>query len=158
MKNSHFCLTYKTLKKPDFQIRDYCKEDFEKVNNLWIVTGMGGSERDDDNERIQTTISAGGKLLILEHIITREIVGTSWLTLDSRRIYLHHFGVKPAFQRKGLSEILLRESLVFAKEKGMQIKLEVHNSNVKAKAMYKKGGFQCLGNYGVYIIRNIDVF
>ena len=144
------------MKIADLKIRDYKTIDFEEVNNLWVATGMGGAERGDNNEVIQQTIKFGGKLIILENKITREILGTSWLTNDSRRIYLHHFGIKPAFQGQGLSKLLMNESIGFAKSKGIQLKLEVHKSNTKAIDLYKTGGFQYLGDYRVYIIRELE--
>ena len=144
------------MKYQDYKIRDYKAGDYDEVNRLWIATGMGGAERSDDNMVIQRTMKAGGKLIILEHNSTKEIIGTSWLTHDNRRVYLHHFGIRPDFQGKGLSKILLNESLDFAKSMGMQIKLEVHKSNLKAIELYKKGGFQYLGDYRVYIIRALE--
>jgi ribosomal protein S18 acetylase RimI-like enzyme len=151
-----YSLVYNILKYQDYTIRDYKTSDFDEVNRLWIATGMGGAERGDDNKIIQRTIEGGGKLIILEHSSTKEIIGTSWLTHDNRRIYLHHFGIKPEYQGKGLSKILFNESLNFAKSLGVQIKLEVHKSNLKATELYKKGGFQYLGDYRVYIIRELE--
>jgi ribosomal protein S18 acetylase RimI-like enzyme len=144
------------LKYQDYTIRDYKAADFEEVNNLWVATEMGGIERGDDNEVIQRTIKSGGKLIILEHNPTKELIGTSWLTHDNRRVYLHHFGIRPDYQGKGLSKILFNESLDFAKSLKMQIKLEVHKNNLKATELYKKGGFQYLGDYRVFIIRDLE--
>lgn len=144
------------MEKSDCQIRDYKVYDFAEVNNLWKATGMGGAERGDDNDVIQKTIKTDGKLIILENKISKEIIGTSWLTNDGRRIYLHHFGIKPIYQGKGLSKILLNESLNFAKSKEMQLKLEVHKSNTKAIGLYITDGFKYLGDYEVYIIRDLE--
>ncbi len=144
------------LKIVDLNIRDYKTNDFAEVNNLWTATGMGGNERGDNDEVIQQTIKANGKLIILENKISKEIIGTSWLTNDGRRIYLHHFGIKPKYQGKGISKLLLNESLNFAKSKGMQLKLEVHENNIEAIYLYKKGGFNYLGDYKVYIIRDFE--
>ena len=47
------------------------------------------------------------------------------------------------------------ESLRFVRKKGCQVKLEVHISNLKAVSLYKKAGFTRLGDYDVYIIRDI---
>ncbi len=135
-------------------IRDYRKGDFSRVEKLWSATGMGGIERGDDEKVIEKTLKYGGKLLILENTSTREIIGTSWLTSDGRRIYLHHFGIRPVDQGKGYSKLLLKESLNFARSSGMQIKLEVHQKNTKALTLYKNYGFKYLGDYEVYIIRN----
>ena len=52
--------------------------------------------------------------------------------------------------------MLLRESLRFVKEKGYQVKLEVHRTNKKAVQLYKKAGFEYLGDYDIYIIRDIQ--
>ncbi len=135
-------------------IRDYRKGDFSQVEKLWIATGMGAKERADDERIIEKTLRQGGKLLILENTLNSEIIGTSWMTSDGRRIYLHHFGIRPDHQGKGYSKILLKESLNFARLTGLQIKLEVHNTNSKALSLYKKGGFKYLGDYEVYIIRD----
>ena len=141
----------------NLQIRNYKPEDYIEVEQLWNDTEMGGAERGDDNEIIEETILLGGKLFILEDIATGKIIGTSWLTQDGRRIYLHHFGIRPEHQGKGYSKILLKESLNFARNTGKQIKLEVHKNNITAVELYRKGGFKYLGDYDVYIIRDIVI-
>ncbi len=140
-----------------FLIRDYKPSDYNEVNNIWEITGMGGKSRGDDAGIILRTLKNGAKLIILEDSKTNKPIGTSWLTHDFRRIYLHHFGILPEYQGKGLSKLLLDESLSYAKEKGMQIKLEVHKNNEIALNIYKKAGFQFLGDYLVYIIRNLSI-
>lgn len=135
-------------------IRDYLDEDFPLVNQLWIETGMGGAVRGDGPETIRKTLYFGGKLLIMEDQLSEKLMGTSWLTVDGRRIYLHHFGILPQYQGKGFSKILLDASLEFAKSTGLQIKLEVHKSSEIARSLYEKGGFKYLGDYLVYIIRD----
>ena len=104
----------------DFIIRDYKPDDFTNVNNIWEITGMGGKARGDDAEIINRTLENGAKLIILEDVKSQRPMGTSWLTHDFRRIYLHHFGILPEYQGKGLSKLLLKESLAYAKEEGMQ--------------------------------------
>ncbi|RLD73184.1 MAG: hypothetical protein DRJ10_18120 [Bacteroidetes bacterium] len=86
-----------------------------------------------------------------------KIIGSSWLTNDGRRLYLHHFCILPKYQSKGLSKTLLDKSLAFAKEVNLQIKLEVHRDNTIAKELYHKGGFKYLGDYEVYIIRDVNL-
>lgn len=140
----------------DYIIRDYTTKDYSGVNELWKETGLGGSQRGDNDKIIEQSIQLGGKLIIIENTETKEIIGSSWMTFDGRRIHLHHIGVKPIFQNKGLGKLLTKESIKFAKEKGYQIKLEVHKNNKKAINLYKKMGFTYLGNYDVYIIRDLD--
>jgi ribosomal protein S18 acetylase RimI-like enzyme len=142
--------------KDNFIIREYRDGDFNNISSFWDLTGMGSPERGDSKQIVETTIRIGGALLIMEEKDTGRISGTSWMTYDGRRILLHHFGILPELQGNGLSKILLKESLQFVKSKGIQIKLEVHSTNFKAISLYKKFGFRHLGEYNVYIIRDIS--
>lgn len=141
----------------NYIIRDYNNEDFEKLNKLWQETELGGVQRGDNAQVIELSINIGGKLILLENTNTKEIFGSSWMTFDGRRIHLHHIGVKPSYQNQGFGKLLTKESLKFAKEKGYQIKLEVHQNNKKAIEIYKKLGFVFLGDYDVYIIRDLNL-
>jgi hypothetical protein len=40
-------------------------------------------------------------------------------------------------------------------ETGMPIKLEVHRENAKAIGLYRRAGFVRLGDYDVYIVRDV---
>jgi ribosomal protein S18 acetylase RimI-like enzyme len=142
------------MNSKNFIIRDYKPGDFNAVSRLWNDTGMGSPARGDDNNAIERTLNLGGKLLIMEDTETGELTGTSWMSTDGRRIYLHHFGIRPDYQGKGLSKPLLEKSLDFARSTGLQIKLEVHKDNIKAAGLYEKYGFKYLGDYNVYIIRD----
>ena len=135
-------------------IREYRPQDYAEVERLWEETGMGSSIRRDDKQTIEMTLKMGGKLFILEEPKTKQVIGTSWLTHDSRRIYLHHFGILPSFQGKGLSKYLLKSSMDYARSTGMQIKIEVHQTNTRAIKLYSKVGFKYLGDYNVYVIRD----
>lgn len=136
-------------------IRDYQPEDFKQICDLWQVSGMGHPIRGDSNEVIVRTIAHGGKFIIMEEKSTHEIWGTSWLTSDGRRVMLHHFAILPRHRGKGLSKVLLRESLDFVKLSGLQVKLEVHSSNSRAIELYNKFGFKLLEDFQVYIIRDV---
>jgi ribosomal protein S18 acetylase RimI-like enzyme len=140
----------------NFIIREYRKGDFTGIKHLWELTDMGNPKRGDDEATIVESITLGGTLLILEECTAGIIAGTCWMTYDGRRIHLHHFGILPDFQGQGLSNLLMNESLEFVRKKGCQVKLEVHRSNLKAINIYKKAGFVCLGDYDVYIIRDIQ--
>lgn len=143
-------------KQNDFLIRGYREGDFDSIARFWESSGMGSPERGDTRKVVEDTIKLGGNLLVLEEKGTERICGTSWMTFDGRRILLHHFGILPEFQGTGLSKILLNESLQFVKSKGVQVKLEVHSNNFKAINLYKKFGFRHLGDYTVYIIRDVE--
>lgn len=142
------------MKKNSPFIRDYRDEDFQDVLQLWIDTGIGDHGRGDNSTTIRTTLDMGGRLLVLEDPVSNSIIGTSWLTQDGRRIYLHHFGITPGQQGKGFSKILLRASLDHARTSGMQIKLEVHRTNEISEKIYTRSGFKYLGDYKIFIIRD----
>jgi ribosomal protein S18 acetylase RimI-like enzyme len=144
------------LLKNEFKICDYQEADFDELMQLWIHTGLGNPKRGDDHNVIVRTIEIGGKLLLLKSIVENKIVGSSWITTDGRRSYLHHFSLLPEFQGKSLAKLLMVESMKFAQQLGLQIKLEVHKSNYKAIDLYKKYGFKSLGEYQVFIIRDIE--
>mgnify|MGYP001575359418 CR=1 FL=1 len=139
-----------------FIIREYRKGDYKGISHLWKLTGMGNPKRGDNAKIIEESLKIGGKLLVLQEKNSSNICGTSWMTFDGRRIHLHHFGILPEFQGKGLSKLLLDESLKFVKKKGYQVKLEVQKTNTKAINLYKKAGFKYLGDYDVYIVRDIS--
>lgn len=137
-------------------IREYVESDFPEMILLWESLGLGSANRGDDAQVISRTINMGGQLLLMIEKSSGSIIGTSWLTVDGRRTFLHHFGIKVDRQGNGLAKILLDATLKLAKSYGMQIKLEVHKDNIKALGLYKENGFSYLGDYLVYIIRDIS--
>jgi ribosomal protein S18 acetylase RimI-like enzyme len=139
-----------------FNFFDYQQSDFDGLMEVWQATGLGDSKRGDNHQIILQTLEKGGKLILLK-TSSLKIIGSSWMTTDGRRLYLHHFGILPEFQGKGLAKLLMAESMKFAKQTGLQIKLEVHTTNLKAINLYKKNGFKYLGDYDVYIIRETNV-
>jgi len=139
----------------NFTIRDYRKGDYQGIMDLWIVTDLGRPERGDNEKIIEESIKMEGSLKVMVDKLSGKIIGTSWMTFDGRRIHLHHFGISPDYQGKGLAKPLLKESLKFVKKKGYQVKIEVHRDNQKAIRLYEKAGFEYLGDYDVYIIRNL---
>ena len=134
-------------------IRDYRQGDFEGLQALWEATDMGQSERDDDESVIERCNSMGGRLLVMEDSASGEIIGSSWMTWDGRRILLHHFGIRPAYQKRGFGTRLARESMKWMRTKGQQVKLEVHKQNFAAKHLYEKLGFFSFEDYDIYMIR-----
>lgn len=139
----------------NIEIRDYEPSDFTQVMNVWHETQLGGAQRGDTQDIIEQSIAMGGRLLVAVDN-QKEIVGTSWMTFDGRRIHLHHIGVKPSHQRNGIGNLLTQFSLKHAKEMGYQIKLEVHKENIAAISIYKQLGFKYLGDYDVYIVRDVS--
>ncbi len=82
-------------------IRDYRPEDFIQIKELWKLTNIYVSERGDTPEVIQRCNAMNGKLLVMEDPASGILIGTSWMTYDGRRLFLHHFAINPSHQRKG---------------------------------------------------------
>lgn len=140
--------------QPDILLRDYVDDDYPALMDLWESANLSNKARGDDKEIIGATLQYGGRLIVL--LYEDRLIGSSWITNDGRRLYLHHFGIHPDFQGKGLAHLLTKASLEYAIKLKMQIKLEVHRTNDSAIALYKKYGFHYLGDYDVYIIRDPD--
>jgi ribosomal protein S18 acetylase RimI-like enzyme len=139
------------------RVRLYRRGDFPGIMEVWSATGLSRPERGDDEATIERSIAIGGTMIVMyDPDDDDRITGTSWITFDGRRLHLHHFGITPAHQGRKLSALLLKESLRTVKEKGYQVKLEVHRTNETAIRIYKKAGFEYLGDYDVYIIRDIQ--
>jgi ribosomal protein S18 acetylase RimI-like enzyme len=138
-----------------YRVRDYRPGDFASLLDLWKQTELDLPERGDDADVIDRCNARGGKLLVLEDTDEGKIIGSSWMTWDGRRIFLHHFGILPGYQRMGLGTMLARESLEWIRQRGQQVKLEVHKENYPAKRLYEKLGFFAFSDYDIYMIRDL---
>ena len=136
-------------------IRDYCKEDYKQIIELWEETGLLNPERNDSQQAVEDCIAAGGKFLVMIETNTGIMIGSSWMTFDGRRIHMHHFGIKPAYQRNGLGTKLAKTSLAYIYSRGYQVKLEVHKKNHIARHLYEKLGFFAYTDYDIYMIRDV---
>ncbi|PKN96851.1 MAG: hypothetical protein CVU43_18615 [Chloroflexi bacterium HGW-Chloroflexi-5] len=85
------------------RIRDYLKTDFVEVAHLWDKAVPGGVVSGNDASVVWRTLEHGRVFLVMEEASTGKIIGTSWMTNDFRRMYLHHFGILPESQDCGLA-------------------------------------------------------
>lgn len=135
-------------------IRPYRPSDYGQVEELWKSTGIYTVERGDTQLVIEKCNRAGGRFLVMEDENLEKIAGTSWMTYDGRRIYLHHFAIAPDYQGKGFGRMLALESLKFPREVGCPVKLEVHRNNLPALKLYTSLGFSEFEHYGIFM--NLD--
>ena len=147
--------TNQPIHSEHFLVRDFVAGDYEAIVSLWESIGLGGRHRGDNEDVILRTLNSGGRMLVLENMLDHRIIGTSWMTVDGRRTYLHHFGIATDWQGRKLGQFLMDATMKVAREIGYQVKLEVHRTNQAAVNLYKKYGFEFLGDYDVYIIRSI---
>lgn len=141
-------------------IRDYTPSDFPQIERLWKETGIYTMERGDTPSIILRCNEAGGKFLVMEDPENGHVTGTSWMTWDGRRVFLHHFAISPELQGKGFGRTLANRSLEFAKQKGCPMKLEVHRENTPAVSLYRSLGFEVFEDYEIFMIldpeKNLD--
>lgn len=137
-------------------IRDYSKVDYPSIIKLWKETGIWNPQRDDNPESIEKCLVIGGKFLVMVDLSEKIIIGSSWLTFDGRRLYLHHFCIKPDYQLKGLGTKLVKASLQYVYTSGHQVKIEVHKENEIAVYLYTKFGFSPFNDYDVFMIRDVQ--
>jgi ribosomal protein S18 acetylase RimI-like enzyme len=138
---------------PEVRCRDYRPDDFPAIEDLWRATGIGHPARGDDPAAVARTLALGGRLLVMEEP-AGAIAGAAWITCDGRRLYLHHFAIRPDLQGRGLGRALLAEVLAVARGIGLQLKLEVYKGNARARELYRRNGFAAVGELDVLIIRD----
>jgi ribosomal protein S18 acetylase RimI-like enzyme len=142
----------------NYQIRNYKSGDFENLVKLWKSTGIYDEIRNDSHQSIMDCLKAGGKMLLMHDKISGTLIGSSWMTVDGRRIHLHHFCILPEYQNKGLGRILAKASLEFVNEKNLQLKIEVHKDNIKARKLYESFGLKPYADYIIYMLRDPGSF
>ena len=138
-------------------IRDYREIDFASLLEMWKDTRLAQPERRDDAASIKRCNDLGGRLLVMEEAGSGRIIGSSWMTWDGRRIYLHHFGIHPDWQNQGHGTKLAVASLNWISSMGRQVKIEVHRENWAAIRLYKKLGFFAFEDYDIYMIREFTM-
>ena len=139
-----------------YKFVDFISSDFEELAGFWEETGVGGKHRGDNADMILDSIKNGGRLILMKLEKTSEIIGSAWVTTDKRRTYLHYFAISKEFRGRGLANILMDQVMEHAKYIGLQFRLEVHEDNIPAFELYKKYGFESLGDYNIYINRSLQ--
>jgi ribosomal protein S18 acetylase RimI-like enzyme len=129
------------------------KEIFDLISELWMSTGVGNPQRGDNFEVVNITLNNKGKILTAWE--NDRLVGTCWLTSDSRRLYLHHMAVHPDLQNMKIGHSLMQEAIKYGKACQLQMKLEVNEQNPMAIHLYKKYGFNFIEHYIPMIKREI---
>lgn len=124
---------------------------YKKIVKIWEEVDIWKPERKDNYEVIRKTLEFGGKIFSL--IFNDETIGACWVTNDNRRLYLHHFAISKKYQKQEFAKYLLEATINYATKINLSIKLEVHQSNIPAKKLYKKAGFVDLEGYQIKIKR-----
>ena len=134
---------------------DFTASDFDELMIFWEETGVGGKHRGDSADIISDSIANGGRLILMKLDSSNKIIGSAWVTTDKRRTFLHYFAISKEYRGKGFANDLMDVVMEHAQFLGLQFRLEVHEDNIPALELYKKYGFEYLGDYNIYINRNI---
>ena len=110
-------------------------------------------ERGDTAEIILRCNQAGGKFLVLEGSRPMvQVAGTSWMTWDGRRVFLHHFAIDPLCRDRDMGEDWLLNPSPLPGRRNCPMKLEVHSQNTPAVNLYRSLGFEVFEDYDIYMI------
>ena len=131
---------------------DFDAATFKEVERIWAQTCVANPLRGDSLESVERTLRHGGRFLTVR-VDDGAIVGACWITNDGRRLYLHHMAVDTRHQGKGHSRLLMDAALAYARECRLQMKLEVHKDNERARRLYLACGFVPLTGYEPFIRR-----
>lgn len=124
------------------QLRNFHIDDYDKVVNIWLRSGLG-IRLGDDRESIARKLQRDPELFMVAEM-GDTVVGTVIGAFDGRRGWIYHLAVAPEFQRQGIGHKLLLELEKRLKSLGcIKINLLVRPDNEKAFAFYNKIGFAC---------------
>jgi len=89
-------------------IRQFVLEDYVKVINLWIKSGLPYKPKGRDSfESIQKEMEKGVAIFLLA-LIDEQIVGTILGTHDGRKGWINRLAVDPDYRRQGVARSLLK--------------------------------------------------
>jgi ribosomal protein S18 acetylase RimI-like enzyme len=126
---------------------------YRDIMTIWQQTGITNPARADSFEAIQHNLDHTGTLITAS--LDSILAGAVWVNHDYRRLYIHHMGVVPEYQNRGIGRALLQEAIAIASETGYQAKLEVHETNLPARHLYSDMGFTDLDGYITMIRRDV---
>ncbi len=123
-------------------IRPFTMQDYETVFGLWANARTGVTLRPSDRpEEIEKKLARDPDLFLVAEeggIVVGVIIG-AW---DGRRGWLHHLAVHPAYRRRGIASMLVREVEQRLRAKGcLKINLLIFRDNEAARSLYERLGY-----------------
>ncbi len=125
----------------DYQIEAFVIEDYDEVITFWRgQEGIGLNDADERTPIARLLQRNPGMSFVVRSGST--IVATILATHDSRRGYLHHLAVAPAYRKLGLGKQLVELALQQLKDAGInKCNIFVYNDNTDAAKFWQKLGF-----------------
>lgn len=85
--------------------------------------------------------------IVLSTLKDEEYDGVSWLTADSKNLYIHRLAVHPEYQHLGHAKALMDFAEEFARNQQFtSIRLDTFSKNPRNQKFYKNRGYQRLGS------------
>jgi ribosomal protein S18 acetylase RimI-like enzyme len=94
---------------PGITIRDFRLDDYEAVLRLWTEAGLPFRPLGRDRRGTVATELEGGRAVFLLAEAEGLLVGVILGTHDGRKAWINRLAIVPAFQRRGIASLLVRE-------------------------------------------------
>jgi N-acetylglutamate synthase len=94
---------------PGITIRDFRLDDYEAVLRLWTEAGLPFRPLGRDRRETVAAELRGGRAVFLLAEAGRLLVGVIIGTHDGRKAWINRLAVVPAFRRRGIARLLVRE-------------------------------------------------
>ena len=86
-------------------------------------------------------------IIVLTDVMDEEYIPISWLTQNSKNLYIHRLATDPATWGKGYGKELMNFTEDFAREnKYESVRLDTFSQNKRNQSFYEARGYKKLGN------------
>jgi N-acetylglutamate synthase len=120
----------------EIAIRVMTPDDYEAVTRLWTAAGLSFRPRGRDRlEKMRVEMERGTALFFIAEA-GEEIVGVVLGTHDGRRGWINRLAVAPAYQRRGIARMLVREVEARAEALGIEIVAALIESDNEASLAF----------------------
>lgn len=123
------------------RVRTFTMRDYQKVISLWRRSGVNVRLGDSPSD-IKIKIGRDPNLFLVAETEGR-IIGSAMGTWDGRRGWISHLGVLPAFQRRGVATMLVREVEKRMRKKGvLKVNAHIYSRNKKSLHFFRKMDYE----------------
>ena len=86
-------------------------------------------------------------IIVITEVMDEEYIPISWLTPNSKNLYIHRLATDPATWGKGYGQKLMNFAEDFARENNFEsVRLDTFSQNKRNQSFYEARGYKKLGN------------
>ena len=128
---------------PDWVIRDFQIEDYDRLTTLWKESGLSYRPRGrDSRRRIEAELKTGTSIFLVAEM-DGQMVGSVIGTHDGRKGWINRLAVHPSYRHRGLAKKLVAE----VEDRLSQVGLEViagliEQSNTASLQLFQSLGYE----------------